>query len=55
MFSFRKHFSTVLTEEIRIEEFCTEMFLIPKHLMIKLNTVKSLYFVGAQFSLFRQQ
>ena len=28
--SFRKHFSTVLTEEIRIAKICTEVFVSPK-------------------------
>ena len=32
-FSFCKHFGTVLTEEIRIAEICTEVFVMPKHLM----------------------
>ena len=32
-FIFRKHFGTVLTEEIRIAKFCTEVFVMPKHLM----------------------
>ena len=40
-FSFRKHFGTVLKEEIRIAEFCTEVFLMPKHLMTKLNISES--------------
>ena len=35
--SFRKHFCTVFTEEIRIAKFCTEVFVMPKRLMIKLN------------------
>ena len=30
-FSFRKHFGTVLTDEIQIAKFCTEVFVIPKH------------------------
>ena len=37
-FSFRKHVGTVLTEEIRIAKFCNEVFVMPKHLMTKLNT-----------------
>ena len=37
IFSFRKHFSKVLIEEIRIAKFCTEVFVMPKHFMIKLN------------------
>ena len=28
-----EHFGTVLTEEIRIAKFCTEVFVIPKHLI----------------------
>ena len=40
-FSFRKHFGTVLTEEIRIAKFCTEVFVMPKHLMTKLNIPES--------------
>ena len=36
-FSFRKHFGTVLTDEIRIAKFCTEVFVMQKHLMTKLN------------------
>ena len=43
-FYYRKHFGTVLTEEIRIAKFCTfctEVFVMPKHLMIKLNILKS--------------
>ena len=35
-FIFRKHFGTVLTEEIRRAKFCTEVFMMPKHLMTKL-------------------
>ena len=43
-FSFRKHFSTVLSEEIRIAKFCTEVFVIPRHFMTKLYIPKaSLY------------
>ena len=40
-FSFRKHFGTVLTEEIRIAKFYTEVFVMPKHLMTKLNRSES--------------
>ena len=40
-FSFRKHFGTVLTEEIRIAKFCTEVYVMPKHLMTKLNIPES--------------
>ena len=40
-FSFRKHFVTVLTEEIRIAKFCTEVFVMPKHSMRKLNIPES--------------
>ena len=36
-FNFRKHFGTILTEEIRIAKFCTEVFVMPKRLMTKLN------------------
>ena len=39
--SFRKHFGTVLTEEIRIAKFCTEVFVMPKHLMTNLNIPES--------------
>ena len=43
-FSFRKHFNTVLTEAIRTAKFCQEVFVMPKHLMAKLNIPKaSLY------------
>ena len=43
-FSFRKHFGTVLIEEIRIAKFCTEVFVMPKYLMTKRNIPKpSLY------------
>ena len=38
-FSFRKHFGTVLTEKIRITKFCNEVFVMPKHLMAKLNII----------------
>ena len=31
----------VLTEEIRIAKFCTEVFMMPKHLMTKVNIPKS--------------
>ena len=34
---FRKHFGTVVTEEIRIAKFCTEVFVMLKHLMTKRN------------------
>ena len=36
-FSFRKQFGTVLIEEIRIAKYCTEVFVMPKRLMTKLN------------------
>ena len=36
-FSFCKHFNTVLSEEIRKAKFCTEVFVMPKHLITKLN------------------
>ena len=39
--SFRKHFGTVLKEEIRITKFCTEVFVMPKHLMTKFNKPES--------------
>ena len=42
-FSFRNHFSTVLIEEIRIAKFRTEVFVVPKHFMTKLNIPKSSY------------
>ena len=47
-FSFRKHFGTVLTEEIRIHvvKFCTEVFVVPKHLMTKLNIPESSLFMS---------
>ena len=34
-FSFRKHFRTVLSEEIRTAKFCTAVFVMPKYLMTK--------------------
>ena len=40
-FSFRKHFGTVLTEEIRIAKFCNEVFVMPKLLITKLNISES--------------
>ena len=40
-FSFREHFDTVLTEEIRTTKFCQELFVMPKHLMIELNIPES--------------
>ena len=40
-FSFRKHFGTVLKEEIRIAKFCTEVFVMPNYLMTKLNILES--------------
>ena len=40
-FSFREHFDTVLTEEIRTAKFCQEVFVMPKHLMTKLNIPES--------------
>ena len=46
-FSFRKHFGTVLTEEIRIAKFCTEVFVMPKHLMIKLNIPESSIYMSS--------
>ena len=45
--SFCKHFGAVLTEEIQIGKFCTEVFVMPKHLMINLNIPESsLYIVS---------
>ena len=35
IFSFSEHFGTVLREEIRTAKFCTEAFVMPKYLMIK--------------------
>ena len=32
---FRKHFGTVLTEGIRTVKICTEVFVMPNHLMTK--------------------
>ena len=40
-FSFRKHLDTVLTEEIRIAKFCTEVFVMPKDLMTTLHVPES--------------
>ena len=40
-FSFRTHFGTVLTEEIRTAKFCTEVLLKPKHLLTKFNMPES--------------
>ena len=45
-FSFRKHFGTVLTEEIRIAKFCNEVFVMPKYLMTKLNIPESSLYVS---------
>ena len=36
-FTFRKHFDTVLTEEIRTAKFWHEEFVIPKHLLTNLR------------------
>ena len=33
--------SVVLIEEIRMAKFCTEVFLMPKHVMTKLNIPES--------------
>ena len=41
-FSFREHFGTVLTEEIRIAKFYTEVFVMPKRLMTKLKILNAL-------------
>ena len=35
-FSFRKHFGAVLREGIQTAKFCTEVFVMPKHLITKL-------------------
>ena len=35
------HFGTVLTEEIRVAKFCTEVFVMAKHLMTKRNIPES--------------
>ena len=40
-FSFRKHFGTVLTEDIRAAKCCTEVFVMPKHLKTKLDMPES--------------
>ena len=40
-FSFPKHFGTVLTEEIRIAKFSTEVFVMSKHSMTKMNIPES--------------
>ena len=37
VFSFRKHFGTVSIGEIRMANFFTEVFVMLKHLMTKLN------------------
>ena len=54
--SFRKHFGTVFTDEIRIEKFCTEVFVMPKHMMIKLYiTELSLYMAPLRAIVLSQQ
>ena len=45
-FSFRKQFGTVLTEEIRTEKFCNEVFVMPKYLMSKLNIPESASYIS---------
>ena len=42
--SYRKHFGTILTQEIRIAKFCNEVFVMPKHLMTKLNNFELSFF-----------
>ena len=44
--SFRKHFGTVLTEEIQIAKFCTEVFVMPKQLMTKFNIPESFLYMS---------
>ena len=39
--SFCKHFGTILTVEIRIAKFCTDVFVMPKHFMTKLDIPES--------------
>ena len=54
--SFRKHFSIVLTEEIRIAKFCIEVFVMPKHLMTKLDIPEpSLYMSPLRATALSQQ
>ena len=50
-FSFRKHFGTVLTEEIQIAKFCTEVFVITKHLMTKINKPESFLYMSPVFAI----
>ena len=38
-FSFRKHFDTVLTEEIRKAKSSHEVLVMPKHFMTKLSNI----------------
>ena len=40
-FSFHKHFGLVLTDEIRTAKFDTEVFVMLKHLMTKLDKPES--------------
>ena len=42
----RNHFGAVLTEEIRIAKFCTEVFVMPKHLMTKLDIPESFLYMS---------
>ena len=44
--SFRKHFGSILTKEIRKAKFCTEVFVMPKHLMIKLNIPEAFLYMS---------
>ena len=39
--SFRQHLSAVKGEEIRTAKFCNEVFVMPEHLMTKLNIPES--------------
>ena len=46
-FKFRKHFGIVLTEVIRIAKFCTEVFVLTKHLMAKQNIPESSLYMSS--------
>ena len=46
----RKHFGTVLTEEIWIAKFCAEVFVMPKHLMTKVGILGSFLFMSPLFA-----
>ena len=39
--SFRKYFGTGLSEEIRTSKLCTEVFVMPKHLIAKIVVPES--------------